>query len=624
MSSFERLSLPLVKEAGFGLNVEGSSDMLSLGLGLNSVLMSSTRIIPTRPYRVLGFFPEFVADFESDKYFTDRAPTTFANAITHTRASTATYVDSTGTLQTAAINEPRVGHHVWNGTAWVNEGLLHESEARTNLLTYSEDLSNAAWTKNTGITIGTPVTRKGISLDLIENDGINNFRNVTRSIGSVGNGSYATFCCFIEAGTSDETAIRIDDVVSGASSNRVTVPITWTAGVPSLQADVTLGLTFVDASLQDYGDGLYRVHLTVLNNTGGALTFYPKYFVQWDNTAAAVNTYAGGFQAEIGPTPSSYIPTNSGSTVTRSADVLIIPAANLPWPSPEYIGPELVTNGTFDTDISGWTVPAHQTAVATASGMQVTMDTGAAGGPWTGITTVAGKVYELTFDLTEETGANAQMYVRNGSAFGTTLINNSNLTAGNSYTLRFVAIGTGTFLYLFGGVSAAGSTMTWDNISVREINPLAVSIQMDGRVTYANTWVSGTKAEFIPFRWLADSNNSITHVGDSIDAGDTRLTVQQRSSGVSSFSTILDFLSPEILVPINTASRHGSNFLRSAADGVLGASPTPTSLPDLSAANLNLGYVYNGTIRTFRIWAQDIGDAGLVEATEPSLVPSLS
>ena len=28
--------------------------------------------------------------------------------------------------------------------------------------------------------------------------------------------------------------------------------------------------------------------------------------------------------------------------------------------------------------------------------------------------------------------------------------------------------------------------------------------------------------------------------------------------------------------------------------------------------------------RTFRMWGQDIGDTGLVEATEPSLVPSLS
>jgi hypothetical protein len=65
--------------------------------------------------------------------------------------------------------------------------------------------------------------------------------------------------------------------------------------------------------------------------------------------------------------------------------------------------------------------------------------------------------------------------------------------------------------------------------------------------------------------------------------------------------------------------------LSMAQDGTaLTANTTPTSLPDLSATNLTLGFDYNGTIRTFRIWAQDIGDAGLVEATEPSLVPSLS
>ena len=62
-----------------------------------------------------------------------------------------------------------------------------------------------------------------------------------------------------------------------------------------------------------------------------------------------------------------------------------------------------------------------------------------------------------------------------------------------------------------------------------------------------------------------------------------------------------------------------------AVDGVaLTANTTPTALPDLSATDLQLGYDYMGTVKTLRMWAQDIGDAGLVEATEPSLVPSLS
>jgi len=51
-----------------------------------------------------------------------------------------TYVPTNG----AAEYLPRVGHHVYNGSAWVNEGLLIESEPRTNLVTYS-DLSSG-WT----------------------------------------------------------------------------------------------------------------------------------------------------------------------------------------------------------------------------------------------------------------------------------------------------------------------------------------------------------------------------------------------------------------------------------------------------------------------------------------------
>ena len=41
---------------------------------------------------------------------------------------------------------PRIGHHVYNGSAWVNEGLLAESESRTNLERYS-DILNGQWTK---------------------------------------------------------------------------------------------------------------------------------------------------------------------------------------------------------------------------------------------------------------------------------------------------------------------------------------------------------------------------------------------------------------------------------------------------------------------------------------------
>ena len=74
--------------------------------------------------------------------------------------------------------------------------------------------------------------------------------------------------------------------------------------------------------------------------------------------------------------------------------------------------------------------------------------------------------------------------------------------------------------------------------------------------------------------------------------------------------------SPGILVPYTIASRHGSTFINGAVDGTaLTANTTPTSLPDLSATDLNLGHDYMGTIKEFAIWNVDLTDAGIEEAS---------
>ena len=64
--------------------------------------------------------------------------------VTFTRASTGTYVGSDGLIKTAAVNEARFDHNPSTGESL---GLLVE-EARTNLLTYSEQFDNAAWVKS--------------------------------------------------------------------------------------------------------------------------------------------------------------------------------------------------------------------------------------------------------------------------------------------------------------------------------------------------------------------------------------------------------------------------------------------------------------------------------------------
>jgi hypothetical protein len=90
--------------------------------------------------------PPLVIDFAREYFRVGGLKTTLTGAVTHTRSSSATMVDSTGTLVTVGSNVPRLGHHIHNGSSWVNEGLLHESKARTNLLLNSGTLSTQSAT----------------------------------------------------------------------------------------------------------------------------------------------------------------------------------------------------------------------------------------------------------------------------------------------------------------------------------------------------------------------------------------------------------------------------------------------------------------------------------------------
>lgn len=293
-----------------------------LGTGITAALGRGGARNGSERYAVAGYRPPLVLDFARGIYRVDQARTSLASAATFTRSSSATMRNSAGTLTTVGSNVAREGHHVWNGSAWVNEGVLIEDEARTNVLTFPEDLSNAAWAKTAPVTIGTPVTRKGVSLDQIVSDGTAAFSNVSQSLGSVPDGGYVTFSGYIEAGTSTQTAIRID-----SGGNNCTDTLTWAGGVPTVASAARSGLTHIRTRLEDLADGLYRVSMTVQNNTGGPLTCAGDYYVQWTGPGAALDTYAGGFQGELNETASSY----SGAGVARAADALSVGASDAPY-----------------------------------------------------------------------------------------------------------------------------------------------------------------------------------------------------------------------------------------------------------------------------------------------------
>lgn len=122
-------------------------------------------------------------------------------------------------------------------------------------------------------------------------------------------------------------------------------------------------------------------------------------------------------------------------------------------------GPELITNGTFTTDTSGWT-PINSTLSVVGGVLRVT-NTGAVVGRATqAITTVVGRMYEMVG--TVAAGSLNNGYIQFGSSF---LL----ATPGQTRTVTFVATATSTTALLENNSAVLGQTADFDNISVREI-----------------------------------------------------------------------------------------------------------------------------------------------------------
>jgi len=171
--------------------------------------------------------------------------------------------------------------------------------------------------------------------------------------------------------------------------------------------------------------------------------------------------------------------------------------------------------------------------------------------------------------------------------------------------------------------SIDGANFTVDNVSVREINPLSVSIGMEGRMTFADT---DDANEALLYRWYDDADNRIQgflSTFGTLTGG--FFSYQEYRDTADSVTTANDYYDTGILTSYNTAARYGSTFVNAAHEGVaLTANTTPVGLPDLSSTDMTIAHIYMGTISEFRVWDKDITDAGLVEATNPSLEPSLS
>jgi len=241
----------------------------------------------------------------------------FTGSIDNISIKEVLYDQPDGTLQlfNHPINKPRIEYDASGNCL----GLLVE-EARTNLLTYSEDFAGSYWTKGTiTISANNAIAPDGsASADKIVPNAINEKNHIIYT--DMTSSPLDAFSLFVKPAGFDYVSLILQ-----ASANTDSMGVQF-----NLLTGTVVTSQNANGIIQDVGNGWYRVTVTPTTST----TFY--YAVIQPNDGSAPNTsdffrstftgngsdgvYLWGAQFEAGSFPTSYIPT-SGSAATRADDL---------------------------------------------------------------------------------------------------------------------------------------------------------------------------------------------------------------------------------------------------------------------------------------------------------------
>lgn len=182
-------------------------------------------------------------------------------------------------------------------------------------------------------------------------------------------------------------------------------------------------------------------------------------------------------------------------------------------------GTELITNGTFTTNTSGWTARNGGTISVVSGALRVNANGNAYGGVAQTITTTAGKQYVLT--LTSGTITNAtQFNVIARDYYASTNLAVSAVSANsNNIVIYFTAINTLTDI-IFESINNTSSIFDVDNVSVR-ITELDRSVNNKGLAVYGTLTKTAvaTNADLVGYTGFSATNYLVQPYNSALAVG---------------------------------------------------------------------------------------------------------
>jgi hypothetical protein len=248
------------------------------------------------------------------------------------------YVATTGT----ALYLARRNAYRYNGTSWVNAGVLLETEAATNLIDDSNDFAAAGWS----ITGSNSVT-----LTADDSTGSDGQSSMTRVAITDTTSENHQFFETLTSSAADEKVVLAWEFKAGAGTIFPAIVLQWDANesaaacynlsAGTVSSTNTTGVATLHSSgIIDLGGGIYRGWI-VASTSATRTNMYLRCMTADSATptwgvlgnlvyagTAGDHFFAAFSQCEVGTLPSSYIPTN-GATATRVAETLDVNNAQL-------------------------------------------------------------------------------------------------------------------------------------------------------------------------------------------------------------------------------------------------------------------------------------------------------